>query len=359
VEREKREAAVNRNNPPSGRQTNVLRDIVVIGASAGGVQALLALVADLPADLPAAVFITHHFPSGGHSVLPALLGRAGKLPTSWAEDGTEVQPGTIYIGPPDFHLLVEHGRIQLSSGPKENGHRPSIDVLFRSAAKAGNRVVGVILSGMLDDGAAGLLTIKSRGGFAIVQDPSDASYSSMPEAAIRRVAIDRVVPIAAMAAAISEAVNGSKSSGAEMDEQSAELIKKEMEVGNPPVPIDEPSEVPGELTMYTCPECHGTLWELREDKILRYRCHVGHSYTEDTFVSQKTAELESALWTALRSLQEHAAIMKRMQEQAERHGHCHTAKRMADNHIEAQRRADVVREVLLNSPIFRIPAVES
>lgn len=328
-------------------------NIVVIGASAGGVEALMTLVSDLPQDLPAAVFVTHHFPSGSHSVLPTLLQRAGKLPAVHAEDGTGIEVGTIYVAPPDYHLMMRDGQVKLSPGPKENGHRPSIDTMFRSAAQTyGPATVGVILTGMLDDGVSGLMAIKNRGGMALVQDPADAFSPSMPTSAIKRVNVDRVVPISQMGQAITEAVQGDRQTGDEMDEQTKKLLNEEMKLGNPVPPIDDPSEVPGELTMYTCPECHGSLWELREGDVLRYRCHVGHSYTEESFLSEKTDELESALWTALRSLQEHAVILKRMMSQAEKRGHKISAKRIGENHTEAERRAAVIREVLLNSSIF-------
>jgi two-component system, chemotaxis family, protein-glutamate methylesterase/glutaminase len=336
------------------------RDIVVIGASAGGVEALIKLVAKLPADLPAAVFVTHHFPSGTRSVLPILLGRAGPLQVRHPERRERIERGVIYVAPPDFHLTIEKDHVVLSPGPKENGHRPAIDTMFRSAAKScGERVIGVILTGMLDDGVAGLLAIKSQGGLALVQDPQDAFSSSMPVTAIKRVSVDRVVPIAEMGEAITEVVcNGQIAKAEAMDHNTQELVREEMELGNPVAPIDGPDDVPGELTMYTCPECNGSLWELREDDVLRYRCHVGHSYTEDTFLVEKTDELESALWSALRALQEHAIILKSMSDKAEQRGHRYSAKRLLENYNDAERRAGVVREVLLHSPIFHAPASE-
>jgi two-component system chemotaxis response regulator CheB len=331
------------------------RDIVVIGASAGGVEALLKLVAALPHDLPASLFITHHFPSGTRSVLPILLDRAGPLPACHPQNGETIEKGVIYVAPPDFHMIIGRHKVMLVAGPKENGHRPAIDTMFRSAAQAaGPRVVGVILTGMLDDGVAGLMAIKSRGGMALVQDPNDAFSSSMPTSAIKRVEVDRIVPIAEMGNAIAEIVCGDDTDpiGAHMDDKTEELITDEMQLGNPVPPIDGPEDVPGQLTMYTCPECHGSLWELKENDVLRFRCHIGHSYTEDSFVSEKTDELEAALWTALRSLQEHAIILKRMADAAEQRGHKHSVKRLVENYHDAERRATVVREVLLHSPIF-------
>jgi two-component system chemotaxis response regulator CheB len=330
------------------------RDIVVIGASAGGVEALTKLVEKLPADLPAAIFVAHHFPSTSRSVLPTILNRAGKLEAVHPEEKEEIRKGVIYVAPPDYHLTLKDGHAVLSSGPKENGHRPSIDTMFRSAARAyGERVIGVILTGMLDDGVAGLMSIKARGGAAIVQDPNDAFSTGMPSSAIKRVDVDRIVPIDQMADAIVEMIcDGGPANGETMDRHTRQLLTEEMQLGNTPPLVEGPEDMPGDLTMYTCPECHGTLWELREGDLLRYRCHVGHSYTEETFLSAKADDLESALWTAVRALQEHAVILQRMKDRAESRGHHHSAKRLSENHKEAERRAGLIREVLLHSRIF-------
>ena len=174
-------------------------DIVVVGASAGGVEALAGLAASLPTGLPAAVFVVLHVPSTGTSALPDILARKGPLPASHVKGGEPIEPGRIYIAPPDHHLLLRQGHMHLSRGPRENGHRPAVDPLFRSAAREyATRVVGVILSGALDDGTAGLLAIKSRGGVAVVQDPGDAIYPGMPGNALEVVKVDHVVPAGAM-----------------------------------------------------------------------------------------------------------------------------------------------------------------
>ena len=176
-------------------------DIIVVGASAGGVEALTSLVRDLPPDLPAAVFVVLHFPPHATSMLPAILNRAGTLPAHHAEDGEAIAHGHIYVAPPDRHLLVEQGVVRVVADPRENGHRPAIDPLFRSAARAhGRRVAGVVLSGTLDDGTAGLQAVKTGGGVAIAQDPTEALYPGMPLSAVENVAVDRVLPVAAIAA---------------------------------------------------------------------------------------------------------------------------------------------------------------
>jgi two-component system chemotaxis response regulator CheB len=171
-------------------------DIIVIGFSAGGVEALARLIAALPQDLPAALFVVHHFPAKGVSVLPEILRRSGRLPAFHPKHGQPIEHGRVYIAPPDRHLLIHGNRVHLSRGPRENGYRPAIDSLFRTAARTfGSRVVGVLLSGSLDDGVAGLMDVKRQGGVAVVQDPADALYPGMPRNAIQRVPVDQVVPL--------------------------------------------------------------------------------------------------------------------------------------------------------------------
>jgi two-component system, chemotaxis family, protein-glutamate methylesterase/glutaminase len=184
------------------------RYLIVVGASAGGVQALCELVAGLPPDLPAAVLVVLHVAPHGHSALPAILARSGRLPACHPADGEAIRPGRIYVAPPDLHLMVEDGHLQLSRQASENGHRPAVDILFRTAARAyGPRVVGVVLTGNLDDGTAGLATIKRCGGRAVVQDPREADYPGMPESAIANVAVDHVLPLGEMAAVLQQLVH--------------------------------------------------------------------------------------------------------------------------------------------------------
>src|SRR5688500_11634716 len=173
--------------------------ILVIGGSAGGVEALIRIAGQLPRDLPAAVFVALHFPVYSTSMLPRILERAGDLPAAHASDGARIEPGRIYVAPPDRHLIVLRQSVHVVRGPRENGHRPAIDPMFRSAAIAhGNRVVGVVLTGNLDDGTAGLLAIKRRGGIAIVQNPTEALFPSMPASALEHVDVDFVLPLSAI-----------------------------------------------------------------------------------------------------------------------------------------------------------------
>ncbi|HVY48946.1 MAG TPA: chemotaxis protein CheB [Minicystis sp.] len=272
-----------------------MRDLVVIGASAGGVHALSRVAADLPADLDAAVVAVLHVPANGTSVLPIVLSRAGALPAEHARHGRRLQRGHIYVAPPDRHVLVHDGVVQLSRGPRENRHRPAVDPLFRSAARArGPRVVGVILSGTLDDGTLGLDRIRARGGLAIVQDPADAEYPGMPANALRVVGADLVLPLEEIGAAIARAVG-----------QTA------------PAWASDPPERPSRVdTQRPCLTCKGGLGEVQEHELVRFPCGVEHAYAPGALAGDEDHALEGALWAAARSLRESAAIDRRLEELA-------------------------------------------
>jgi two-component system, chemotaxis family, protein-glutamate methylesterase/glutaminase len=291
----------------SGQQV-VQREVVAIGASAGGVEALRQLVAGLPRELPAAVLVVMHVLPTGKSMLPAILQRAGALPCSGARHGEAVERGHIYVAPPDYHLLAADGNVQLSHGPRENGHRPALDPLFRSVARSwGERAIGVVLSGTLDDGAAGLRMLHDRGGTTIVQDPEDALYSGMPQSAIDTGAATHVVTIAEMADLVCTLI----------DEPVERL---ELAADNPgerkPTPTLDTADVTavqdGDLTPLTCPECGGALWEHQEGDLIRFKCHVGHAYSAESMQTGQGRSLEAALWSALRSLQEREDLFRRI-----------------------------------------------
>jgi len=269
------------------------RDIVVIGASAGGVQALLDVVRRLPPDLSAAVFVVVHVPSA-KSTLPEILARASGLPATHARNGDQFESGHIYVAPPDYHMLVRSGWIELSHGPRENRTRPAIDPLFRSAARAfGPRVAGVILSGALGDGATGLLAVKSCGGYSIAQDPSESIIESMPLTALRLVEIDSVLPAASIAAEIV------RQAGQPVREEGLTLMTDDMELEERAISKDFEEQVTnrraGEITPLTCPGCGGTLWQAKEDPILSFQCHVGHSWEGERLLDLKSEQVEDAL----------------------------------------------------------------
>jgi two-component system chemotaxis response regulator CheB len=320
-------------------------DLIVVGASAGGVEALHALVAGLPSDLPAAVCVVLHVPAAGTSMLPQILGRAGRLPAQHARDGELLRHGHVYVAPPDSHLVVERARLRLMAGPRENGHRPSVDVLFRSAAQAyGPRVIGVVLSGTLDDGTAGLLAIKRRGGLAVVQQPADARYPGMPQSALEHVVVDHALPVTEIGPTLGrlarEAVRASVGApSADLDE---EIRAAELDLAR----LNQ-ADFLGDPSVYTCPECHGSLWELHDGELLRFRCRVGHAYTAESLLAGQASALEAALWAALRALEEKASLASRLVKQSTDRGYGLAAERFEEQEQDARQRAAVIREALL------------
>lgn len=324
-------------------------DIIVVGASAGGVEALRQLVGSLPPDLPGAIFIVLHIAPNGSSVLPSILNRCSKLPAVHPKDGQPIEYGNIYVAPPNSHLLVKRGHIHLSHGPKENRHRPSIDALFRTAARYyGSRVVGVVLSGNLDDGTAGLLAIKQQGGVAIVQDPEEALYDGMPRSAIENVQVDRILRVSEIAAVLTRLAG-------EPVEEDTKPDNSELEIESDMAELDmdamHSSDRPGKVSAYSCPECGGVLWELEEGKLLRFRCRVGHAFSPQTLLENQSEVLEEALWSALRGLKEREVLTHRLAQRARQQSQNHTADRFEAQAEAAKRHAEAIRRLLLNAEI--------
>ncbi len=324
------------------------RDIVVIGASAGGVEALSALVAELPAALPAAVFVVLHL-SRGRSVLPEILTRAGRLPAVHPADGDPIAPGRIYVARPDHHLTIERGVIRIVHGPTENGYRPAIDPMFRSAARVyGQRVIGVILTGALDDGTAGLAAVKEAGGLALVQDPDEAFASSMPRSARAFVRVDHVLPVRQIGAMLVRLVAEELQPASAKDEPTGPHVEAiETDLGPPSIAV-EAGDRPGKVSVFTCPECHGTLWESEERGIVRFRCRVGHVYSPESMLEAQTDSVDRALWVALRSLEERAALTHRLSERARSRNHQWVAKAFQERATAADEHAAVIRDLLNN-----------
>ncbi len=322
-------------------------DIIVIGASTGGVEALRQLVRDLPPNLPAALLVVLHIPPQGSSRLPHILSRAGVLPAEHPFDGESIKPGRIYVAPPDWHMMVEPGRIHLSHGPRENRTRPAVDPLFRSAARAyGPRVVGVVLTGGLDDGAAGLQAIKQRGGIAIVQDPWEALIASMPASALEYVKVDYCVPLAEMPALLARLA----SDPAEREE--ADRVPRDMDIESRLTASDkallESTERPGTLSPFTCPECKGPLRELRDGELVRYRCRQGHAFSIESMVAEQSLAVEDALWTALNILEENTQMLQKLIHDARSRRLEHLANRFQKRVGERLEQARLLRQVLLN-----------
>lgn len=298
------------------------RDIVVIGGSAGSLEALKSLVSSLPGNLPVTIFITVHVSPEAPSILPAILTRAGRIPAVHPLNRQPIMKSTIYVAPPDQHLLIEDGCVLSSRGPRENLHRPAIDPLFRSAARAyGPRVIGIILSGLLDDGASGLLAVKLKGGLAVVQDPTEAAFPEMPERAWRYAGADHVLPISGIEQLLVNSVNGQgnghgakahhspseKRRGASGESKALAVEAQHADIENPPV-----KEQLGMPSVYACPDCHGVLWEIKEGNLLRFRCRVGHAYTAETLNVAMSQATEDTLWASMRALEEKADLLRRM-----------------------------------------------
>jgi two-component system chemotaxis response regulator CheB len=318
------------------------RDVVVVGASAGGVEALRTLVAGLPPDLPAAVLAVLHVPRSAPSALASILDRSGPLPAAAAVDGERLVRGRIYVAAVDHHLLLVDGRIRLSRGPSENGHRPAIDPLFRSAARAyGSRVIGVVLSGARDDGASGLESIVGHGGIAVVQDPTDALHSSMPRSALERVNAEHVVPAAKLGALIAELVPAEV--GESGDNESHLLAAEVAMAGEAPISTDD-LDVPA--AGYGCPSCGGALYELQSKPVPRFRCRVGHAWSPDSLLDEQGAALESGLWIALRTLEEKKALCLRLAGGRAERGHTRTAQRYESMAEEAELAAGLIRDLI-------------
>lgn len=322
-------------------------DIIVVGASAGGVEALMTLARDLPADLPAAVMVVVHIPANGTSALPHILTRSGPLPAVHPRDGEAIVCGRIYVAPPDHHLLVERGQLRVVRGPRENGYRPAVDALFRTAARAyGRRVVGVVLTGTLDDGTAGLQAIKTRGGVAVAQDPDEAMFSGMPRSAVENVEVDHVAPLSAIGPLLirlaHERVEGADAEpGPRAMNQESNIVELDMDAV-------EGKDRPGTPSSFACPECGGVLWELHDGKLLRFRCRVGHAYSTDSLLSQQSGALEAALWTALRALEERASLATRVAKHARERDHTIVARRFEEQVRESREHAETIRRLLLN-----------
>jgi two-component system chemotaxis response regulator CheB len=331
--------------PPKPGQA--YRDIVVVGASAGGVEALTRLVPVLPPEFPAALFVVLHMSSTGTSVLPNILARGGSLPTSVPQDGGRIDKGHVYVAPPDRHLLLVGSRVQLSAGPRENGHRPAIDPLFRSAARTyGPRVIAIVLSGTLDDGAAGARLVKERGGAVLVQSPHDALYAAMPEHAAKATDVDGVLPAGDMAARIAELVEEPFDAPWEARVEARHQAERAAVGAAAGAENGEPAEL-------SCPECGGPLWERGEGQFVHFACRVGHVYSPESLIAEQGTSLERALWTATRGLYERADLYRRLARRAE--DRSALAQRFERRASAAEEHAEAIREALARL----LPAAEA
>lgn len=319
-------------------------DRIVVGASLGGLDALQRLLSQLPADFPAAVFVVQHTAAQGPGLLAGILDRVCPMQVRPALDGDEIVNGRIYVAQPDRHLLVNEGRIRTPRGPKENNSRPAVDPLFRSAAACyGPRVVGIILTGRLDDGSAGLLAVKRCNGVTMVQEPGDAFCDEMPRNALEAAEpVDYQLAVAEMGPrlkALAEKpagervpVPGDIRLEVRMAERTDSLIKGEKSLGS--------------LVPIACPECGGPLWQKDESRLQYFRCHVGHAFTALTLLAKQNEEVERSLWMTLRSLEEQENLMTRMANDAARRGRDRSAGLFSERMPEIRQAADEIRRLL-------------
>jgi two-component system chemotaxis response regulator CheB len=329
--------------------------VVVIGASAGGVEAIQKITDQLPADFPAAVLITIHVQPSSRSRLPELLNRHGRIPARHASHNELLLPGNIYIAPPDHHLLLRDGHIELSHGPHENNARPAIDPLFRTAAWSyGPAVIGVLLTGHLGDGSAGMMVIKSRGGTTIVQDPQEAVAPSMPLRAIAMAKIDHILPLDQIPQALVELAgrNG-------REEQQAPMVKREDEI----VTIQkedrreqEQDENSGDKTFFTCPECGGVIWQSDDNGATSFVCHTGHRYSPENMFIAMSEEFEQALWRAIRILKERSTLSRQVANRVRMEGDSETALIFDERASSDEAHTQIIQDKLLQAIAGSAPA---
>jgi two-component system, chemotaxis family, protein-glutamate methylesterase/glutaminase len=328
-----------------GEEHFMQKDIIVVGASAGGIEASRTLVGGLPREFAAAIFVVLHTSPESPGILDTILGRAGHLPAITVKEQERIQTGRIYVPPPDHHLIIEPGIVRVTRGPKENRFRPAIDPLFRSAAQTyGPRVIGVILTGGLDDGTAGLWAVKRLGGTAVVQDPADALVNSMPANALKHVRVDYCLPVAEIAQQLV------RLTGEPVAEEGAYEVPEEMEIevriAKEDVALEAGVLKLGEPSNYTCPECHGVLLQMKEENRIRFRCHTGHAFSADSLLAEINENIEESLWNAIRAIEEHIMLLRHLAKHVDG-GENSYAEQFLRQAQEAQRRVDVMRQIVM------------
>ena len=318
-------------------------DIVVIGCSAGGVEALPELLGKLPRNIPAAIFVVMHVSASTESYLPRIISRHSKIPCAHALHGEPIQPGKIYVAPPDRHLLLEPDKVILGHGPKENRHRPAVDPLFRSAAQHfGSRVIGVILTGSLDDGTAGLQAVKRCGGIAVVQHPDEAVAPGMPMNAAQYVSVDHVVPLEKIGPLLKKLIG---QSAGDLPEPGCHEEASTINQGVTMTQHEMQSRF-GPPAGLICPECQGPIWEVAEGKHSQFRCLVGHIFSPESFVAEEGAAVERALWVAVKTLQERADLLGKLADKSAAMGQSISASSFREKARESQSHAETIRDIL-------------
>jgi two-component system, chemotaxis family, protein-glutamate methylesterase/glutaminase len=317
------------------------RDILAIGTSAGGFEALRFLAGEFSPDFPASILVVIHLPSQFRSTLDAILTQAGPLQATFAVDGEKLERGHIYIAPPERHLLVESKELRLGLGPRENNARPALDPLFRSAALCcGARAIGAVLTGTLGDGAAGLLALRQHGGITVVQDPGDAAFPEMPTTALTRSQPNHVVGLAGMPALFEKLVR--QPEGQPMPVTGA--IEYEVEIARGGRGSMSEMDRIGRRSVLACPDCHGVMWEIDEGELVRYRCHVGHAYSAEIMSLALDDNLRRAFGSALRALDERTSLARKLEKQASGSGRTQIAESWAERAREFEQEAKVIRD---------------
>jgi two-component system chemotaxis response regulator CheB len=320
------------------------RRVVVIGTSSGGIEALRQLVAGLPADFPASLAIVLHTSPQSPGILPEILNRAGPLRAASPKETVRLQAGQIYVAPPDFHLLIEPGRIRVTKGPKENRFRPAIDPLFRSAAQVyGPNAIGVLLTGNLDDGTAGLWAIKQLGGVTVVQDPEDALFPSMPQSALDHVAVDYVAPLSEIPALLVELT---AQPARDETSDAPERMEVEVKIAKQEDPLNAGVMGFGESSSFACPECHGVLMQATEGSRIRFRCHTGHAYSAESLLADIRDQIEVQVWNAIRAMQEGDLLMRAMAEHVDNVHAPADSSTLRERAEELHRQADTLRQMV-------------
>lgn len=326
-------------------------DIVVMGSSAGGVETLMRICGGLPADLPASVFLVQHMSPSSRSMLPELLSRVGKLPARHPQDGEATRAGHIYVAPPDHHMLLEPGRVLLRRGPHENRTRPAVDPLFRSAAVSyGARVIGVVLTGLLDDGTAGLVAIKRCGGVSVVQDPLDATWPEMPRNALEGDHVDYTTTAADLPSLLTELTRQDAGPTPPISPnlaREARIAAEETRMANPTGPLGHPSRL-------SCPQCGGVLNEVQEEGAARFRCQIGHAFSPESLLAAQSEELERALEVAVRTHRERVVLFRRMEQLSLSRALPHAAAHWSAAAAEAEGLAHVITQAItkLKKPVL-------
>ena len=326
-------------------------DIVVIGTSAGGMEALCKLLGQLPKEIPAALFIVQHLSADSSSdYLAQRMGKSTDLRVKVAENDEVFTKGTIYMVPADRHMLLTGKRILIAKGPRENQFRPAIDPLFRSAAAYhGSRVTGVILTGMMSDGIAGLESIKRSGGIAVVQDPKDAEYPDMPKNAIRNVDVNYVVPLREMGSLLYQLARTPSDDSVTIPDD----IRNEAQIAERVMTHSAMTDIKimnelGPRSNFSCPDCGGALWELKQGNVHRYRCHAGHAYNDETLLNGMDSALEETLWVSMRILEERRNMLSTMADLEKNKGQSRWAEMQQDRANEMKVHVDRLKEILLS-----------